>query len=453
MSSLLSLLGMGSSAISAQNSGIATTTNNVANVNTVGYSRETTDLEALQGPPLAGGVLSGNTTRAVSDLLSARVRTSNSNLAGSQALSDGLTDVETTLTSGTTIDQQVATLFSALNQVSASPTDKSLRDAAVTAAQGVVSGLHDASTSVTSARSDADQTIGGIATQATSLANQLAAANKAVATGNDPTALDRRDQLASQLSQLVGGQCQIDSKGQMRFVLDGGAVLVDGAHAASMTTKPDPTTGLAQVHVVDGANDRDVTAQIGGGQLGGELTLRSSLTATLGQYDQYASDLATSFNAVSQTNAGTDGVSGRNMFVPPTGVAGAAAALQLDPGLAANSAQLATAAPGAAAGSNVGALALAGLATQTVASGGTRTLTDAAIDITTAIGEQASTATAATAGDQIVSDNLGNLRDSISGVDLQEETTNLSKYEAATSAMTKFVSSIDDMLSSLIQNI
>jgi flagellar hook-associated protein 1 len=452
MSNLLSLLGMGSSAISAQNSGIATTTNNVANVNTVGYARETTDLNSLQGPPLAGGVTSGATSRAVSDLLSARVRTSNGSLASSQALSTGLSDVENSLTSGTTIDQRVATMFSMLNQVSASPTDKTLRDAAVSAAQSVVSSLHDAAGSVTSARSDADSQIGTIATQATALANQLAAANKGVASG-DPTALDRRDQLANQLSQLVGGQGQIDSKGQMRFVLDGGAVLVDGTRASSMTTSPDPTTGLATVHVTDGGTTRDVTSQIGSGQLGGVLALRSSLTATLGQYDQYASDLATSFNSVASANAGADGVSGRNMFVPPTGVSGAAAALQLDPGLAANSDQLATAAVGGAAGSNAGAVALYALANQTVAGGGKRTLTDAALDITASIGEQTSSAKANATGDQIVSDHLGDLRDSISGVDIQEETTNLSKYEAATSAMTKFVSSIDQMLSSLIQNI
>lgn len=453
MSNLLSLLGMGSSAISAQGSGVAATTNNVANVNTQGYSRQSVELDSMLGPPLFGGVRSGATTRAVSDLLSARMRTSNGNLASSQTLSTGLSDIESALTSGTTIDQQMATLFSRLNQVSASPTDKNLREAAVGAARDVVTAIHDAAGSVTSARAGADQQVGGIATQATALANQLAAANKAVATNGDPGAADRRDLLANQLSQLVGGQGQIDRNGQMRFVLDGGAVLVDGTHAASMTTTPDPTTGLATVRVTDGANSRDVTNQVGSGQLGGLLALRSSLTATLNQYDQYASDLATSFNTVAQANAGVDGVSGRNMFVPPAGVTGAAAALALDPGLAASSDQLATAKAGGAAGDNTGAVALYALAKQPVAGGGTRTLTDAAIDITASIGQQTSSSKANAASDQIVSSHLGDLRDSISGVDIQEETTNLSKYEAATSAMTKFVATIDQMLSSLIQNL
>ena len=48
--------------------------------------------------------------------------------------------------------------------------------------------------------------------------------------------------------------------------------------------------------------------------------------------------------------------------------------------------------------------------------------------------------------DQIVADHLAGLRDSISGVDTQEELTNLARFQNTSSAITKFVSSINDML-------
>ena len=313
--------------------------------------------------------------------------------------------------------------------------------------------INSAASTVASATSSADQQIGDLATQVTSLSNQLAAANKAVATSSDPTAQDRRDLLAQQLAQLVGGQAQIGSDGQMRFILDGGAVLVDGQQAATMQATPDAKTGLNDVTVTLGSTTRDVTTQISGGSLGGELAVRGQLTTIAAQYDQYASDVATSFNAVSTANAGLGGVSGRNMFTPPTQVAGAAAALTLDPGLAANSNQLATAAVGAASGSNTGAQALFALSSQQVASGGTRTLTDAALDVSTGLGTQVANAKADATTDQALADHLGDLQDSLSGVDQNEEEANLAKFQNTTAALTKFVSAVDDMLSSLIQNL
>jgi flagellar hook-associated protein 1 FlgK len=453
MSDLLSLLSLGSSALTAQNSGVGVATNNVANMNTAGYSRESVELESLIGPPTLGGVRAAGITRAASDMLAARIRSGSGSLGRSQTMSDNLGDFEATLASGPSISDSLAAMFAKLGQVAATPTDKNLRDAAVSSIGDVVDAIHSAAGTVADATKATDDQIGSIATQATSLANQLAAANKAALAGGDPSAADRRDQLAKQLSTIVGGQAHIDATGNMRFVLDGGAVLVDGNHAASMSTGTDPATGLSTVNVVDGPNTRDVTAQISGGQLGGQLAVRDQLTSVAAKYDQYAFDLAQSFNSVSSANSGIDGVSGRNMFVAPTSVAGAAAALELDPGLAANSDQLATAASGAAAGDNTGANALYGLATASVASGGTRTLTDAAVDIVTAVGQQVSTAKANAQTDSLVGAHLDDLRDSLSGVDPTEEETNLSKFESTSAALTKFVSTINDMLTNLIQGL
>jgi len=55
--------------------------------------------------------------------------------------------------------------------------------------------------------------------------------------------------------------------------------------------------------------------------------------------------------------------------------------------------------------------------------------------------------------DSLVSDHLAGLRDSLAGVDTQEELTNLARFEHASSAMTKVVSTIDGMLGSLISSL
>jgi len=146
-------------------------------------------------------------------------------------------------------------------------------------------------------------------------------------------------------------------------------------------------------------------------------------------------------------------VSGRPMFTPLGQVAGAADAIALDPGLVADPSRLALAAAGAGPGDNRGALAMVALGSQSVASGGSQTLGDAAINVVSDVALSSSDAKGDATRDSLVADHLAGLRDSLSGVDTQEELTNLARFEHATNAMAKFVSTIDSMLGSLIDQL
>lgn len=453
MSDLLSLLSLGSAGIAAQNTGVSVATNNVANVNTEGYSRQRVDLNAMRAAPLVGGVRSGSPNRLQDELLSARLRTANGTLAYSTQLSAGLGDIEATLSQGPTMHERLAGVFSRLGQVATDPTDPSVREAAVEATREFIADVRRRAADLADGLSQASVRIHDNSVQATSIATRLAAANAQVGKTDDPVARDERDRLAAQLSNLVGGQARIDQDGQMRFVLDGGAVLVDGTRASKLETTPDPVTGKENVFVVDGTTRRDVTGAIAGGKIGADLSLRDkSITNAIGELDQFAFDVATAMNAVHTTGAGLDGVSGRNMFVTPAQVKGAAENLAIDPGLNADPDQLASGTPGAGPGDNRGALALLGVATKPVATGG-KTLSNAALAMVTSVGLQNAEAKASASREGLVSEHLAGLRDSLAGVDVQEELTNLSKFEHASSAMTRFVSTIDSLLGDLIDRL
>jgi flagellar hook-associated protein 1 FlgK len=449
MSDLMSLLSLGSAGLAAQNNGVAVASNNAANANTEGYSRQTLVYNSV----VYGGVTTDAPTRYASALLAGRLRASAGDLAGSTASQAAISDLEDTLTSGTGVDTQLASLFSKISQATASPTDSALRDSVVQATRDLSDGINTQASQIADARHTADQRVGDNTAQASQLAQQLADANKLVAKTNDPAAQDHRDLIAKQLSGLVGGSARIDPDGNMRFVLDGGAVLVDGPHASQLQATTDPTTGYNTLQVVDGNNKRDVTAQVGG-SIGADITFRDTTAkAAADKLDQLAFDTATAFNTQHSANQALDGTTGNQMFVAPTGVAGAAAALKIDPTLDANSSKLALASAGAAVGDNTGGLALFALATAKNASGGTQTLTDAALTVVSDLGVAGAGAKADAARDQVVSDHLDGLRDSISGVDTQEELTNLARFQNASAAMTKFVSTIDDMLTNIIDKL
>lgn len=455
MSDLLSLLGLGAAGLSAQHTGVAVASNNAANVNTPGYSRQRVDLRAELAAPLVGGVRSLAPERYQDLMLASRERDAAGTLGSASAQAPALLDLEARIDgAGESIDTRVAALWAGLERVSAMPTDSLLRDAAIAAAKNLADGLRERSAAVAAARSDADARIADHAAQATALAKELAALNTQITIDGDPVLRDRRDLAAKQLAELTGGSGRVDPDGRLRWVLPDGGVLVDGNHAASLEATPDPVTGYRKIELVDGRTRRDVTTSLTGGRLAGEIAFRDGDAATAAaNLDQLAFDLTTSVNAVHQANAGLDGVAGRPLFTPLAAAAGAATAIEVAPAVIANPDQLATAAVGAGPGDNQGALALLGLREQRVASGGTQTLSDAAIDLIGSLGRRAHDAQAEVDRSTIVADHLGDLRDALSGVDLDEEMSNLVKFQHGSEAMTRFLSAIDGMLGDMLDRL
>ncbi len=455
MADLLSLLNLGAAGLSAQHAGASVASNNAANVNTAGYSRQRLDLSAELAAPLVGGVRTGNPDRYQDLLLASRERDAAGSLGSASAQAPALLDLEARIDgAGESVDARIAGLWAGLERVAAMPTDSLLRNAAIAAAKNLADGIRERAAAIASARADADARIRDHSDQASHLAGELATLNTQIKQSPDPVLRDRRDLAAKQLAELVGGAGRVDPDGQLRYVLPDGGVLVDGARAAKLVATPDPTTGLRKVELVDGNSRRDETATLTGGKLGGELSFRDGAAATAAtDLDQLAFDLTGAFNAVHQANAGTDGVTGRVMFTPLTTATGAAAVIAVDPALISDPTRLATAAPGTGPGDNTGALALLGLRDQTLAAGGTQTLSDAAIDLIGNIGRGAHDAQAEVDRATVVSDHLGDLRDALSGVDLDEEMSNLVRFQHGAEAMTRFISTIDGMLGDLLNRL
>ncbi|HKE15157.1 MAG TPA: flagellar hook-associated protein FlgK [Kofleriaceae bacterium] len=457
MSSLFGLLNLGASALQAQNAGVAVTSNNVANASTPGYSRQRLDLESQIGMPLVGGVRAAGVDRLSDSLLAGRTRANTGSLNVADAFSSAMLDVEAGMIGpGDDLGTLVAGFFSGMSQVSSSPTDQNLRDGAVQSANELAAGIQRHSAELTAARGDANQRIREQLKEANRLIGEIAQANRAIVTGDDPVLRDRREQAADKLAGLVGGTARIDPDGQMRVTLSGGETLVDGAHAAQFVTTPDLTLGnMDRIEVVDGSHRRDVTSGLDGGRVAGDLRVRDhALPEALLRLDQLAFDISTSVNDVHRQNAGLDGDTDLNLFTPPhDDIIGSAAVMDVNPDILSDSAHLATAAVGAGPGDNQGARALLALRDQRLADGGQRTFVDAGIQIVADIGRSAADAAVDRDFFKAQGDHLAGLRDSVSGVSLEEEMSNLSQFQHAAEAQVKFLSTVDDLLGTIIQGL
>lgn len=453
MSNLMGLLSLGSNGIAAQNSGIAVASNNVANANTEGYSRQRVDLEALMGTPMVGGVRSNGADRLSDSLLGGRIRVANGALQMSSSQAASLDDLQSRMTVGTSLSDQLAQMYASFSEASASPTDPIQRQDVIQNVQDMTANIRRKAADLAQMYDEFNSSVRDKVAQASELAQKLAQTNLQIQKSNDPVAKDMRDKIAKELSGIVGGSAHFSADGAMRFVLDGGAVLVDGTHAAKLATSADPSTGDTTVQVVDGNNKRDVTKDIHGGSVGADLGVRDgTLKNARKDLDQFAFDLAGQANAIHKASAGLDGSTGNNLFADPGAVDGAASRLTINSDIADDPAKLALGAVGGGTGSNAGALSMYQLSSKKVATGGV-TLGEAAISMIGKVGTAAATAKSDVTRDKLVSDHLAGLQDSLAGVDIQEEMTNLTKFEHASSAMAKFTSTIDGLLSDMIDRL
>jgi len=455
MSGLLGLLDLGAGAMVAQNAGVAVAARNTANVNTVGYSRQRINLQSELGVPLVGGVRVEGPERFDDQLLSLRERTSDSSRGQYSSLSVATANLEAGVApSQGNMVQAIAALFGGLLDLASSPLDPALRTDVVSRANDTATAFTTTAGAISSSRSQTNARIQSMAREAERLASQVAAANRALAVDHDPVIADKRDQAARGLAEIIGSQARIDSDGQMRIVVPGGGMLVDGGRSAQIVGVPDSTTGDMRIELRDGNHVDDVTNRITGGKIGGEIAFRDqTLTQASTELDQLAFDMATQINAVHRNSAAPDGTTGLDLFDEPAQVAGTAAAFSVNAQIATDASKLAGATFGAGAGDNSGFLQLVALKDQPVAGNGTRTFVDQAITMLGNVGAAAASTRGAHELELARSEVLAGLRDGLSGVSLAEEASNLSQYQHASEAAVRFIGTVDQMLDFLITNL
>jgi flagellar hook-associated protein 1 FlgK len=457
---LNNLLEVGLSGLRAARAGIGTAGRNVANANTPGYVRQSVDLRSISGDPTNGGVRVAGIIRADDAILAARERTADGLRGQAQTMQASLQSLEAGLTGGqTSIVEAIAELFGGITELSARPTDPTLRTQVVDRAGGLAARFAQASAEASRARRDANEQVGSLVDEVSRLAAAIAEQNRVVhgAGPADPAIVDERAVAARRLAELTGGQAIVDDQNQLRFTLPTGQALVDGRVAARFFTQPG-ATGDPEVWVQTGASQLPVTGPNAGGQLGGQLGglvgfRDGPLADTRAGLDQLAFDLATAMNGVHQGFAGADGNAGRDFFTQPAVVEGAAAALSVNAELVGNPALIGARTQGNAEGDNAGLIALTNLRDARLAAGGTRTFVDQGIDLLGNVGAANARASAELDLRRAATDALAEQRDGVSGVSTEDEMIKLGELQRAHQMSTRFLSVVDELYQDLLNRL
>jgi len=347
--------------------------------------------------------------------------------------------------SSSDIGSQISNFFSSLSQLSTDPTNLSLRQGVLTAAGNLATVFNNTSDSLTQQQTNTDLSVSQDVQQVNTLTGQIATLNTQISqlqgVGQDASAfVDQRDVLIGQLSGLIDVST-IQSDNGLTLTTSNGSPLVVGGQSFALSTQTN-ASGLQDVY----SQGVDITAKLTSGQLGGSIEVRDQkIPALVSSLDTLAAGLANALNTANKTGFDLNGNPGGNLFVPPP-VSGKGAAANLavqitDPALIAASSD-------GSAGSNGNVAVLSAVQNQAVAGG--QTPTDYYSSIVFSVGNDVSNGSAELTSSQLVLNQLQDQRGSISGVNLNEEAANMVQYQRAYDAAANVVTTINDMLFTVI---
>jgi flagellar hook-associated protein 1 FlgK len=452
MAGLFTSLTTASQSLAAANTGMDVAGQNIANVNTPGYTRRRVLLAEV--PPASDLSATGGVTvqgiRAERDpFIEARLANEQEAGAYDQATVSGLSDIEAAIgLPGQSLDAQLSDFFSAFSTLADDPTSASARDGVVVQAQRLTAGFHDLSDRLGSARRTADASIVDDIGHVNQLAAQVAHLNDQISLqGPDVETLrDERNTAVAELVRVAGAAVTTRPDGQVDLSVGNGRALVVGATAYTLEGTATAPNGLAAIK----AGDVDITSEITGGEIGGLLHVRDAIVPGYqSQIDQLAFDVAAAVNTAHQAGFDANGDAGGDFFTPPATVAGAASALSVADAVAGDP-QLIAASGTGAAGDNAAARTIAALRDAPIAAGGTASAVAAWSQFAYRVGTDVSSAKASSDSHDAVTRQLQQLRDQTSGVSLDEEAANLMRFQRAYEANARYFTTIADTLNTLM---
>lgn len=469
MSSLNANLLRGTTALIAQSKGLEITGRNLANVNTPGYTRQRIELNSgltVKGPqgPESTGVEITAVTQARSIYLDRQVQTEKSLTAGMSAKQQIYSQVQTALgqtidtSSGSTSVDDIAgvskgisgslnELFNDFQELASNPTNATVKNGIINTAGTLADKINTADKDLATIQSDLTDQINSDVNTVNGILKEIAGLNERIGKLEINTpggALDLRDQRQLKIEELskymnietrptAGGNGQVDV-----FSRDGSGAEV-ALVSKNVTTGPVSFTGTAFT-----AGNPTTTIAPNSGTLVTQVQARDTFVQTVrDDLANFATQLRTAVNDA--YNPG--GTTGQDIFAAGTG----GNLIQVASGL--NTTTLKASASGDA-GANDLANAVASIANKKFSvSGGDSidgTLSSNFSTLVSRVGDSLKTAQTQYEDQQLTESMAVSLRDQVSGVSLDEETANLMNYQRAFQASARFITTIDQMLDTVV---
>jgi flagellar hook-associated protein 1 FlgK len=448
MASLSSALSSAVQSLGADTSALEVTNNNIANANTPGYSRQVPVFQEA-APTEEGNLSVGNGVvlegfQSVRDqLVTSQIQQETQAQGGANAQLASLQQIQPTFTTSTQdIGTQMSALFASVSSLTTDPTSSASREGVLAAGANLAQAFNQTSTTLTGQQAGLNTQVTQDVSQINQITKQIAALNPQISaltsTGqNGGTLQDQQNQLVLTLSALTNVSVTQTAEGET-LSTGNGTPLVEGSQSFALHTALS-STGMQQVLDQNGDN---ITALVTGGDLGGSIQTRDqTISGLLTSLDTLANQFGTAFNAAQAKGFDQNGKAGGNFFTVSSTIAGSAAAISVaitDP------TKIAASSDGNP-GSNGNLANLSAVKTAVLPAG--QTPGDAYAGLVFQVGSLTANATAESTATTASLLQLNDQLSSVSGVSIDEESTNLITFQTAYEAAARVVNTIQSMFS------
>ena len=433
--SISSILNIAGSALSGNQTAIQTISNNIANVNTPGYSRQEAVLEeATPTPSSIGLVGNGVTVKQVKSYLDQNTQNSisaqNSNLQGQTVAGNYLTSIQGIFNEdNSNLSARITQFFNDWQTLSTDPTSTADKQTVASDGQNLssaINGMYGDLTSLqTQANGDVTSAISDVNTALTSIASlnqEIAQSQVGTSEANDY--IDQRNQLLQTLAGYMNITCVTGSNNMVTVLTSSGKGLVQGNTASQLTQVQNQQTGFTDVGLqgVSG-NVVDITGETSGGSLGALISARdTTINGYISDLNGLAQSITQNVNYFNQMgNGGTpDQAASTGTFFQPVTDGNYAKDMALSDQIMDSSGNIQTANIMASSSTadptdNDVALAIASLANDTVLGGNTVSSTPVASS-STALGISGNLAVNGVAVAVGAGDSLSDIEAAINGI-------------------------------------
>ena len=470
---LNSVFEIGRSGLGIYQTAIEVTGQNIANVNTQGYSRQQVLLETAppsssNGFPMGSGARIAAIQRTYDGLLQQQMVTAQSTEGNDTTKSNVLQQIEPTFNevANDGLGAAISNFFGAWQDLTLNPAGSTERQTVLSRAKSMIDNFNSISTTLNNTITAQDNALVPLTGDISANLKNIAQLNDQikiyqVVSGSANELKDRRDQFIRDLSTKVGVSYTENSDGTVDVTLTGGGqALVTGNKYAAMFTDNAGGTTTNDIYITAVgnpplaailANGTIITATVGGtnnslGELGATLAIRDTkIPGYLAKVDELAFQIASNVNTKHSAGYALDGATtGVIFFTNLAASTGSAKNISMN---ISTYDQVAAAKNAAAPGDNSNALLIAQLQNTSIAfTTGSATFNSYYDGLASGIGLDVQSAKNTVAQDTAFTQQLSALRESNSGVSLDEELTNLMKYQRSYQASAKLLNAATDMM-------
>ncbi len=435
---------------------------NLSNVNNPNYTRQT--LEVQTATPLqttigqeGTGVEAVGISQASDALLNTQITNENSvgsSLTAQQTalenaetyLNEQITNGSTGTTSPSGLTADISNLFNSFQSVSTDPTNQSQRQSLVANAQQLATEFNSVSSQLSGVRDQVNQSIQNGVSSANQDLAQIAALNQQIVmadgqAGSANDLVDQRQAAINDLASYANVTTSAQANGAVNISI-GGATMVSGITATDSLETYDAGGGQLLIK----AQNAGTPLTLSSGSIEGNITTRDGALSSLQtSVNTLATQIITQVNGIYSSGYDLNGNTGAAFF---TGTD--ASDIAVNSTLANDPSAVQASGSASAAGDNSVVLALSQLANSKISGLNNQTFSQSWAQTVGGLGNTISSVNDQVNNSTSVTQMLQTQRDSVSGVSLDQEMTNLMQYQKTYEASAQLVSTLNQMLETVI---